>query len=255
MRRRTNVRCGNNAKRSCVQGFAEAYHLTFVSDILTGSTGNGKLYYFTDCYDRLSEEERRRLDDCKAVIYSLQNPMMESEVPKGTKAINKPLYTYNFCHTIGADDEEAEERLEENSEESTEPLTFTAPEARILVVDDNEINRMVVQEMLEMLQMQMGMAENGAEAVEKVQKIRYDVVLMDHIMPVMDGVEAVKAIRKLPEDSYQKLPVIALTANDMKEQRDGYLQAGMSDFLAKPIMMEDLYNIILKWVPKEKIKY
>ena len=244
----------NEAAYKALQKLAEIYHLTFVSDILTGSAENGKLYYFTDCYDQLSTEEKRHLADCGAMIYSLQNPMVESEVPEGTKAINKPLYTYNFCHAIGAE-EEMEEGSEEKSEENTEPLAFTAPEARILIVDDNEINRMVVQEMLEMLQVQIDMAENGAEAVEKVRKTQYDVVLMDHIMPVMDGVEAVKAIRELPEESYQKLPVIALTANDMKEQRDGYLQAGMSDFLAKPIMMEDLYNIILKWVPKEKIKY
>ena len=242
----------NEAAYQTLQKLADYYHLIFVSDIFTDLMENGKLYYFTDCYDRLSEEEKKRLEDCKAVVYSLQNPMMESEVPEGTKAINKPLYTYNFCHAIGAE-EETEESFEEKSKENTDSLAFTAPEARILVVDDNEINRMVVQEMLEMLQVQIDMAENGAEAVEKVQKTQYDIVLMDHIMPVMDGVEAVKAIRELPDDSYQKLPVIALTANDMKEQRDGYLQAGMSDFLAKPIMMEDLYNIILKWVPREKI--
>lgn len=168
--------------------------------------------------------------------------------------INKPLYTANFCQAIGeSDDRENEGQESETANNDTNVISFIAPDAKILVVDDNEINRMVVQEMLELLQLQIDMAENGAEAVEMVQKTEYDLVLMDHIMPVMNGIEAAKAIRAIAAEQYRRLPIIALTANDENGEQNEYLQAGMSDCIGKPIMLEDIYAKIRKWIAAEKI--
>lgn len=102
-------------------------------------------------------------------------------------------------------------------------------------MDDNELNLVVAKELLKPLRMQIDTAENGLQAVKMVRGSQYDLVLMDHMMPVMDGIEAAKAIRALPEDKYQKLPIIALTANAMVDARKEFLNAGMNGFVAKPI--------------------
>ncbi|MCM1192291.1 MAG: ATP-binding protein [Butyrivibrio sp.] len=131
---------------------------------------------------------------------------------------------------------------------------FTAPEARVLIADDNEINREVAVLLLEPLQMQIDTAENGAEALEMIQKNRYDLVFMDHWMPVMNGVEATVALRKLEGGYYQKLPVIALTADAMEEAKQEFYAAGMNGFVAKPIEMKEICTAIKSWLPKEKMR-
>jgi len=131
---------------------------------------------------------------------------------------------------------------------------FTAPEARILIVEDNEINREVVVLLLEPLQMQIDTAENGAEALEMIQKNHYDLVLMDHWMPVMNGVEATVELRKMEGEYYQKLPVLALTADAMKESKDMFLASGMNDFVAKPIEMKEICAKLKLWLPNRLMK-
>lgn len=128
---------------------------------------------------------------------------------------------------------------------------FTAPEARILIADDNEINREVAVLLLEPLQMQIDTAENGAQALEMIQKNKYHLVFMDHWMPVMNGVEATAAVRRLEGEYYQKLPIIALTADAMEEAMNEFLAAGMNDFVAKPIEMKEICTILKLWLPKE----
>lgn len=131
---------------------------------------------------------------------------------------------------------------------------FTAPDAHILLVDDNTMNLMVAQDLLKPLQMQIDTAENGRQAVEMVQQKQYDLVLMDHMMPVMNGTEAARAIRALPEPQYQKLPIIALTANAMTDARKEFTDAGMNGFVAKPIIFRNICNEIRKWLPDNLVK-
>lgn len=131
---------------------------------------------------------------------------------------------------------------------------FIAPGAHILLVDDNDLNLVVAKDLLKPLQMQIDTAENGMQAVDLVQRNHYDLVLMDHMMPVMDGIEAAKAIRALPEDKYQKLPIIALTANAMVDARKEFLNAGMNGFVAKPIDFARICNQLKLWLPKDLVR-
>lgn len=129
---------------------------------------------------------------------------------------------------------------------------FKAPEAKVLIVDDNEVNLSVAEGLLEPLEMQLDKAESGMRAIEKVAEKRYDIVFMDHMMPEMDGVEATKEIRKrYPE--YKKVPIIALTANALVGNREMFFNAGMDDFVAKPIELKDMLVVLKKWLPTEKI--
>lgn len=137
--------------------------------------------------------------------------------------------------------------------EGEEALNFIAPKANILIVDDNQMNLKVALGLLEPLQMQMHTAENGRQALAMLEKKQYDLVFMDHMMPVMDGIEAVEALRKKNDEYYQKLPVIALTANAVVEARERFKEAGMNDFLSKPIKIKEICNVLRKWLPAEYI--
>lgn len=142
----------------------------------------------------------------------------------------------------------------DNVTEKEAECLFIALEAHILLVDDNELNLVVAKELLKPLRMQIDTAENGLQAVKMVRGSQYDLVLMDHMMPVMDGIEAAKAIRALPEDKYQKLPIIALTANAMVDARKEFLNAGMNGFVAKPIDFARICNQLKLWLPKDLVR-
>ena len=123
--------------------------------------------------------------------------------------------------------------------------------ARILLVEDNDMNQQVAAELLEGVGLSVEIAENGLIALEKVRQATYAIVLMDMQMPVMDGLTATQEIRKLPECI--NLPIIAMTANAMQEDKDKCLEAGMQDYVAKPIEPDDLWRALLKWVKPDAV--
>jgi PAS domain S-box-containing protein len=119
--------------------------------------------------------------------------------------------------------------------------TLNLKNLRILLVEDNDINRLYAQSILKNWNCKTDVAENGLIAIEKLKTRDYDVVLMDVQMPVMDGYEASKAIRLMPP-STNEVPIVALTANATRSDAELCLAAGMNDYLAKPFTPEDLYN-------------
>jgi two-component system sensor histidine kinase/response regulator len=118
--------------------------------------------------------------------------------------------------------------------------------ANILLVEDNEINQEVATELLEDSGFVVDLAGNGRIAVEKVRTNNYDIVLMDVQMPEMDGLEATVEIRKDPH--YQNLPIVAMTASVLQGDRDKCMEAGMNDYVAKPIEPDKLWEALLKWI-------
>jgi two-component system sensor histidine kinase/response regulator len=127
---------------------------------------------------------------------------------------------------------------------------ITIKGARILLVEDNELNQEVATELLQDAGFVVDLAENGQIAVTKIQSTQYDIVLMDMQMPIMDGVTATRAIRM--QERFKDLPVVAMTANAMQSDRDRCMAAGMNDHVAKPIEPEDLWAALLKWIkPRE----
>ena len=117
--------------------------------------------------------------------------------------------------------------------------------ARILLVEDNDLNQEVGLELLRDAGFNVDLAENGQIALDKIRTSDYDIVLMDMQMPVMDGVMATQEIRK--DARFNDLPVVAMTANSMQSDRDRCMAAGMNDHIAKPIEPEDLWKTLLKW--------
>jgi len=123
-------------------------------------------------------------------------------------------------------------------------------QAHILVAEDFPVNQEVVSGFLESFGFSVHIVENGHQAISALEKNHYDLVLMDVQMPEMDGLEATRVIRK-PESKVldQNIPIIALTGHALKGDRQNYIDAGMNDYLAKPIDPEALYNVVIKNLP------
>jgi len=138
-------------------------------------------------------------------------------------------------------------------EETTENYTISCPEAEVLVADDNEFNLKVAGGLLKLLGIEADTADSGKKAIELVKKNDYDLVFMDHMMPELDGVEATAVIRGLG-GKYERLPVIALTANAVRGAKEMFLANGFHDFISKPIDVRELIGVLEKWLPPEKVR-
>lgn len=126
------------------------------------------------------------------------------------------------------------------------------PAARILIVDDNAVNSSVAKRLMEPYEMEIDLASNGYETLEMFSRKDYDLVFLDHMMPGMDGIETVQKLRSM--DGIRKnLPVIALTANVFSDAKVYFTQEGFSDFLAKPINVKELHNILLQYLQEKAV--
>lgn len=123
---------------------------------------------------------------------------------------------------------------------------YTLHGARVLLVEDNDINRQVAIALLERAQLQIDVAENGLIALAKLRHHPFDCVLMDIQMPILDGYETTLQLKKL--ENCQHIPVIAMTANVMEADKIRAQEVGMVDFICKPILSEELYRVLLKWI-------
>ena len=118
---------------------------------------------------------------------------------------------------------------------------------RVLVAEDNALNRRVAERQLSMLGCQVAMVENGTEVLAILEKETFDVVLMDCNMPVMDGFEATRAIRELEQAGVRsRSTIVAMTANATQEDRDHCLATGMDDYISKPILMAPLREVLVR---------
>lgn len=124
------------------------------------------------------------------------------------------------------------------------------PEAKILIVDDNRLNLEIAQSLLEPYQMEIDCVMSGKDAIQAVLEKDYDLILMDYMMPEMDGVETLKKIRSLSQEKYSCLPVVVLTANAIEGAREMFLEKGFNGFLTKPIDMRAVNEVLEKWVGK-----
>ena len=125
-------------------------------------------------------------------------------------------------------------------------LAETCAGMSVLLVEDEPINQIVAQELLSETGLLIDTADNGLQAVEKAQAKSYDLILMDMQMPKMDGVTATRQIRQIP--GRQTVPIIAMTANAFSEDRARCMDAGMNDFLSKPVVPEKFYTTLLAWL-------
>ena len=188
--------------------------------------------------------DARRLSDAGFAAYLVrpihQATLMEALATAwGSKlqGVTTPLITR---HTL------AEARA---SQAPSAPRQSGTTRAYVLIVEDNLLNQKLALRMLEKLGYRADLADNGRDAVRMIEKGRYDLVFMDCQMPEMDGYEASAIIRQREKESGQHLPIIAMTAHTMTGDRDKCMEAGMDDYISKPIRKEQIVQVISKWVP------
>ena len=151
--------------------------------------------------------------------------------------------------------ENVNEKIKENVKVAKKNTSkIYAPEARVLSVDDVKVNREVVAKLLKRTGVIVDSAESGKEALEYVKNNKYDLILMDHMMPEMDGVETFKLIRETNGHPNIKTPVVVLTANAIQGASDEYLKEGFDDYLSKPVKGNALEEMLIKYLPKNMVE-
>ena len=166
---------------------------------------------------------------------------------KNLLVMKKPLFSLNIAMILNGE----EWHLDHDTDEKQ--FDFIAPDAEILIVDDNAVNLTVVEGLLEPLKMKIDTVISGKDAIEKISRFQYDIIFMDHMMPELDGVETTHIIRRFHPE-YDNIPIIALTANALEGTKDMFIREGMNDFVAKPIEMRILAAKVRQWLPDEKIQ-
>jgi len=187
------------------------------------------------------------------VIHNLIS-MMDGEINITSKTGKGTSFTVRLVQgNIGAKtlDKETARRLNDyksyndNKFSKTHIVRENIKAGKVLIVDDVDINLYVAKEMLSPYGLDIDLAVSGEEALEFIMKNNYDLVFMDHIMPIMDGIETTKRIRKM---GYNKLPIIALTANAVSGVKELFLENGFNGFISKPIGLHDLDGILRQWM-------
>ena len=142
-------------------------------------------------------------------------------------------------------------RMSDAGNEPAYRASFFAPDARLLVADDNEMNLEVITALLTDTKININTADSGPKCIKCLEEASYDVILLDQMMPGMSGTETLSKIRK--RGLAEGIPIIALTADAIVGARDSYIRKGFTDYLSKPVMYEELENILLKYINKDLI--
>lgn len=211
----------------------------------------GRFFADIKAYNSLKDEISDYTDRISELCI-IRNPL-KSEKPISNEKyyqkvtyVNKPVYSLNFCNAVNHE-------VAASKSDTANEFDFTAPDARVMVVDDSEINLLVAQGILEPLNMKLELAQSGREALDKYNSGDYDIIFMDHMMPEMDGIETTQEIRKLEKVNGKHVPIVALTANAVVEAKNEFLEIGMDDFLSKPIDVKDMCAKLKKWLPEQFI--
>lgn len=201
----------------------------------------GKMFFTQTIQDFLAKHP-----DTQCLVIVPYDSIDVVDIPN-VRVISKPVYSLSLYNAMGIHDIQIG-----GDSAASESFAFIAPEAQILIVDDNSVNLTVASGLLAPLKMKIDTAQSAAAAIENIHHIKYDLIFMDHMMPEVDGIEATHIIRRLVP-SYKDVPIIALTANAIGGAREMFIREGMNDFVAKPIDLKDALAKLRKWLPSEKI--
>lgn len=233
------------------EGMAELY--IGVEDTGIGIKQEDKARLF-ESFSRLERDRNRKVEGtglglviARSLVSLMDGELdFESEYGKGSLFYIRIKQKLLSEESIGNIEKRQEEFLENHD---VYKEAFVASDVSVLAVDDIATNLVVLKHLLKKTEVKITNASGGRQALDLMSKNHYDIVLMDHMMPEMDGVETLKELRKMGID----VPVIALTANALSDAKDFYMEAGFNDYLSKPIKGPELEELLLKWLPNDKI--
>ncbi|MBO4396208.1 MAG: response regulator [Eubacterium sp.] len=211
-------------------------------------------------FDRIEEERNRNIEGTglgmtitKRLIDLMGGTMeVESEYGKGSMfrvSIKQKVVDWN---PIGDYEEAYRKHVEERDRYQQ---IFTAPDAKVLIVDDTQMNLMVFKSLLKSTEVQIDTAKSGDEGLKLMKEKAYDVIFLDHMMPGKDGIQTLKELHESGEGPNMDVPVICLTANAISGAREMYIKAGFDNYLSKPIDSSRLEEMMVEYIPAEKVRY
>jgi CheY-like chemotaxis protein len=168
-------------------------------------------------------------------------------IDEDARSIAMPVHSISIADILNNVEESISRRGNEWNN-----IRFTAPDARILIVDDIATNLKVAEGLLAPYEMSIDVCESGAQAIRLAKANSYDIIFMDHMMPEMDGIETAAAIRALNGIYFKTVPIIALTANAVFGMKEMFLAEGFNDYLSKPIEIFKLNEQIERWIPRDR---
>ena len=231
-------------------GFGVPYRVILSFSELMKAVENGEI---THLYTGVGEytDQRNYFDHIakKLKVFVMYDPQYPIKLGEDIIGVQLPFYSVNLAASLNG-----ESFYSQYIDKKEVQITFTAPYARVLVVDDNDVNLRVAEGVLKLYGVTCALARSGKEAIELIKDQDIDVVFMDHMMPEMDGIEAAKIIRRIGGDYGRDLPIIALTANAVNDARDLFVSNGFQDFIAKPISIKRVDSVLRRWLPGSKIE-
>jgi CheY-like chemotaxis protein/anti-sigma regulatory factor (Ser/Thr protein kinase) len=210
-------------------------------------------------FDRIEEKRNRNIEGTglgMAITKSLLDMMgsslqVESEYGKGSVFFFEIVQQVVDWKEIGDYESRYKESVRNKSEYRER---FVAPDANVLVVDDTPLNLTVFKSLLKKTQMRIDTASSGDEAIKMACSKAYDIIFLDHMMPEKDGIETRKELSERDDNLNKNIPVVCLTANAISGAREKYIAAGFDDYLTKPIDSQRLEDMLMKYLPADKIK-
>ena len=209
-------------------------------------------------FERIEESKNRNIEGTGLGMSIAQNFLkmmgshieVESEYGKGSTFSFKLIQGVKEWNPIGDYEESFKRSL---SERRIYRERFTAPEARLLVVDDTPVNLTVFQNLLKRTRVQIDTALSGDEGIALFKQRHYDVIFLDHMMPDKDGIETLKEMKNIADTTNTGTPTVCLTANAISGMREMYIKAGFDNYMTKPIDPDKLETLLLEYIPKDKI--
>jgi signal transduction histidine kinase/DNA-binding NarL/FixJ family response regulator len=211
-------------------------------------------------FDRIEEERNRNVEGTglgmsitKRLLEMMGSSLeVESIYELGSKFSFRLKQTVVKWEEIGDYEASYKASLEKHAKYRE---SFRAPEAQILVVDDNEMNLTVFKNLLKQTGVKIDTASSGDEGLVYAYDKKYDMIFLDHMMPEKDGIETLHELRSRPKDPNLNTPAICLTANAISGAREKYMEAGFDDYLTKPIDCEKLEQMLIRYLPEDKVKH
>ncbi|MCR5830594.1 MAG: response regulator [Lachnospiraceae bacterium] len=238
-----------------------------VKDTGIGISEENRKYLF-DSFKRIDEKSNRNIEGTGLGLSITRKftEMMGGEITVESVLYEGSTFTVAIPQliadkgTVGNFGERLSHKREKSVEDSGKDKSakkdrFTAPRARVLVVDDVKMNLNVVRLLLKNTGMQIDLASSGDECLKYTLVKRYDVILMDHMMPIMDGIETLHKLREQADGLNADTPVVALTANALVGAQEMYLEEGFVSYISKPVKSVDLEAALVKLLPKDKVEY
>lgn len=209
-----------------------------------------------ESFQRLDQEKNHNVEGTGLGISIVQRLLkmmgsfleVESEYGKGSR------FYFDIKQTIVDETPIGNNVIQREKNKKEDNNYLYAPEAEILIVDDNQMNLKVAKGLLKRSCIKIDTAESGMECIKKAEKKQYDIIFMDHMMPEMDGIETMKTLRErklVPENT----KIIVMTANAIAGAKEQYLAQGFDDYLSKPVVVEGLEKILAEYLTKEKVNF